>query len=219
MVSEAEVDGTRLTVTLNEEIDPCCKGRWRVRADGVFQSVPDAETTVAGNALTLTLGARGRCRPAGRLRLCRRRGRRAGRAGQPPRAVLHVHGRDQRHGAPEPVSAKVNGTKLTLAFDEPLDGGSVPAPGDFGVTAGGAPHGVAAGGGRHRRRERDAHPGIGGRGASGRSGWATARARPPLRDRGGNEVAGFSDQTVTNVRPPALPERAGDREDAHPALR
>ena len=45
------------------------------------------------------------------------------------------------------------------------------------------------------------------------------RGANPLRDRDGNEVAGFGDQAVTNVTAAGLPERAGDRDDAHPALR
>ncbi len=200
VLSEAEVDGTKLTVTLNEEIDPCCKGTWRVRADGVSRSVLNAATTVAGNTLTLTLGA-----PVA--------------AGQRVRVsyigddVRDVQGNrlapfstymdvTNNTASPEFVSAKVNGAKLTLAFDELLDAGSAPAPGDFHVTAGGAGHDVA---------------GVAIDGASvtltleSAVAWGESAVRVgytrganPLRDLGGNEVAGFTDRTVANVRPPAF---------------
>ena len=38
--------------------------------------------------------------------------------------------------------AAVNARTLVLTYDETLDGGSVPAPGDFGVTAAGSTVGV-----------------------------------------------------------------------------
>ena len=205
--SEAAVDGTRLTVTLNEEIDPCCKGTWRVRADGVPRTVQNDQTTVAGNALTLTLGARVAA------------GQRVGIAydgGGSAVAVRDVQGNrlapfstfmdvTNSTASPEFVRAEVNGAKLTLAFDEPLDAGSVPAPGDFDVTAGGAPHDVAADGvaidGAAVTLTLD--PAV----AWGESAVRVGYTRPasnPLRDRGGNEVASFGDEAVTNVRPPAF---------------
>ena len=44
------------------------------------------------------------------------------------------------------ASATVDGTTLTVTFNKNLDNGSVPAPGDFNVTVGGARRNVASGG-------------------------------------------------------------------------
>ncbi len=201
VLSEAEVDGTKLTVTLNEEIDPCCTGTWRVRADGVSLSVLNAATTVAGNTLTLTLGAP--VAAGQRVRVSYLGGGVRDVQGNRLASFSTYMEVTNITAPPEFVSAKVNGTKLTLAFDEPLDAGSAPAPGDFYVTAGGARRNVA---------------GVAIDGASvmltldsavawGESAVRVGYTRPasnPLRDRGGNEVASFPDQAVTNVRPPAF---------------
>ena len=196
--SSAEADGTKLTVTLNEEIDPCCKGNWRVGAGegSSLQSVPvrNAETRVAGNTLTLTLGA-----PVVA-------GQRVGIAydGGGAVAVRDLEGNrlapfsefrevTNISASPEFAGAEVNGTTLTLAFDEPLDAGSVPAPGDFHVTAGGARRHVASGGvaidGATVTLTLESAVAYGERAV--RVGYTPGAT--PLRDRGGNEVAIFPD--------------------------
>ena len=195
VLSEAEVDGTKLTVTLNEEIDPCCTGNWRVRADGVSRTVQGDPRTVAGNTLTLKLDE-----PV----VAGQRVRIAYDGGSSAVAVRDVQGNrlapfstfmdvTNNTASPEFVSAKVNGTTLTLAFDEPLDAGSVPAPGDFDVTAGGGPHDVAAGGvaidGATVTLTLDSAVAWGA--SAVRVGYTPGAT--PLRDRGGNEVAIFPD--------------------------
>ena len=113
-VASAEADGTRLTVTFNETIDPCCKGQWRVKTgEGSSEqtiTVRDAGTTVAGNALTPGPRHGGRRRPAGPAFLSRRqqRGRRAGPGGQYRRALLRIRG-DQRHGGAAAVRERRGG--------------------------------------------------------------------------------------------------------------
>ena len=208
--SSAVADGTKLTVTLNEEIDPRYKGNWRVGAGegSSLQSVPvrNAATTVAGNTLTLTLGA-----PVVA-------GQRVGIAydgGGSAVAVRDLEGNrlapfsefrevTNISAPPEFAGAEVNGTTLTLAFDEPLDGGSAPAPGDFHVTVGGARRHVAAGGvgieGAKVTLTLESAVAYGETAVTVRY----TRGANPLRDRGGNEVEGSSDWTVTNVRPPAF---------------
>ena len=53
--------------------------------------------------------------------------------------------------SPELVSAKCERATLTLAFDEPLDEGSAPAPGDFDVIRRRRPARRRRRGRRHRR--------------------------------------------------------------------
>ena len=100
---------------------------------------------------------------------------------------------------PEFSAAAVNGAALTVSFDEDLDTGSVPAPGDFHVTVGGSRRNVASGG-----------VAIAGAAVTLTLESAAVAAdtvkvrytRPsanPLRDIAGNEVATFADQPVINT--------------------
>ncbi len=149
-VASAEVDGTRLTVTLNEAIDPCCKGRWRVKAgEGSSEqtiAVTGVEAT-AGNSLTLALGTAVGAGQRVRIDYL---------GGSSAVAVRDLEGNtlapfsefevtNDTEG-PQFASAGVDGRTLTVTFDKTLDETSVPAPGDFHVTVGSARRNVAAGG-------------------------------------------------------------------------
>ena len=92
----------------------------------------------------------------------------------------------------------MDGTALTVTFDEALDEASVPAPGDFHVTVGTARRNVAAGG-------------VAIDGAAVTLTLASAvlhgdtvkvrytkPAANPLQDAAGNDVETFADQSVTN---------------------
>ena len=99
---------------------------------------------------------------------------------------------------PTVSSAEVDGTELTITFNENLDTGSVPAPGDFNVTVGGARRNVASGG-------------VAINGATVTLTLASAvtstdtvtlaytqPSANPLQDPAGNAVADFTGRTVTN---------------------
>ena len=101
-------------------------------------------------------------------------------------------------GAPSFSSAAINGTALTVTFNESLDTGSVPAPSDFHVTVGSARRNVASGG-----------VAIDGAAvtltlASAVISTDTVKVRytkpsaNPLQDTAGNDVETFADQSVTN---------------------
>ncbi len=207
-VASAEADGTRLTVNFSEAIDPCCKGTWRVTAGAGSSeqdiSVQDAGTTVAGNVLTLSLGTAVEARQRVRL---------AYDGGGSAVAVRDLEGNalatfsefdvTNVTAGPRFASAAVDRKTLTVTFDEALDAGSVPAPGDFHVTVGNARRNVAAGG-------------VAIDGATVTLTLASAAARAdrvrvrytkgtsPLRDPGGSEVASFTDRTVANAQPPSF---------------
>ena len=106
---------------------------------------------------------------------------------------------------PDFVSAAVNGSTLTVTFDESLDTTSVPDPDDFHVTVG------------SRRDVVDGGVAIAGdtvtltlESAVGPNDTVRVRyaaGTNPLRDTAGNAVATFGNQTVTNNSPePLLPE-------------
>ena len=98
------------------------------------------------------------------------------------------------------ASAAVNGTTLKLTYNEPLDSGSTPAPGDYAVLVNASPRAVSA-------------IGIGGSAvtltlASGVANGDTVTASyvvpasNPVQDLHGNDAAAFSGQPVTNSTPP-----------------
>ena len=100
--------------------------------------------------------------------------------------------------APALSAVVVNGTTLTLRFDEFLDVNSLPTSGDFVVTVGGSPRSVVSGG-----------VAIYGATVSLTLDSAVALADTvqvrytkganPLRDAAGNDVATFTDQFVANI--------------------
>ncbi|MDE0421476.1 MAG: hypothetical protein OXK76_11420, partial [Gammaproteobacteria bacterium] len=79
------------------------------------------------------------------------------------------------------ASATVSGSALTLRYDRPLDGGSVPAPGDFVVAAGSAAGGGGGPGGigRRARRRSGADADATGRRVGGRVRQLSARGDAP----------------------------------------
>lgn len=102
--------------------------------------------------------------------------------------------------APVLVASSVNGSRLALTYDEALDPASTPAPGDYAVVVAGLPRSVTA-------------VSISGSGVSLTlatpvvSGDAVTvsyaiPATAPVQDAAGNDAAGFSGQSVSNVTPP-----------------
>lgn len=98
------------------------------------------------------------------------------------------------------VSAAVNGTTLKLTYNEPLDSGSTPAPGDYAVLVNASARAVSA-------------IGIGGSAVTLTLASAVANgdtvtasyvvpASNPVQDLHGNDAAAFSGQPVTNSTPP-----------------
>ncbi len=104
---------------------------------------------------------------------------------------------------PELATATVDGTTLTLAYDEDLDGNSEPSPDAFSVTVGGtgrAVDGVSVSGSSVILT-------LGSAVASGATVTVsytapTDAAAPRIQDEAGNAAASFSDQDVENNTPP-----------------
>ena len=101
---------------------------------------------------------------------------------------------------PNLTAAAVNGATLRLTYDEALDTGSTPAPGDYAILVNGvarAVGAVAVGGSTATLTL--ASPVISGD-------LVTASyvvpARGPIQDLAGNDAASFSGQAVTNTTPP-----------------
>ncbi len=125
-----------------------------------------------------------------------------------PLAGHKVDGSRADSAAPAPAGATVDGTVLTLTFEEALDAGSVPAPGDFTVRV---PHLTAWG------ETLTLLPNVDAVTVSGRAAvltlWqpvrfgetaVTLEYRPgahPLRDPAGNAAPGFARLEVVNITP------------------
>ena len=102
-------------------------------------------------------------------------------------------------GPPNLVSAAVNGATLGLTYDEPLDGGSSPAPGDFAVLVGGSPRpvgSVAIGGPTVTLGL--ASPVVAGEVVTLSYSVPVSN---PIQDVAGNDAPGFSGQAVANGTP------------------
>ena len=99
---------------------------------------------------------------------------------------------------PQLTRATVNASRLVLTYDETLDAGSVPAPGDFVVTAAGSTAGVAG-------------VSVGGSAVTLTLATAVQAGQTvtldytpganPTQDRAGNDAAALSGQHVTNNTP------------------
>ena len=109
--------------------------------------------------------------------------------------------------APQPQSASVKHAVITIVFDEPLDGGSVPAIGQFAVTATDntvlplAAGGVSVAGSTVTLTL--AAPRPPGETVMGRVVY-TQPASGGLRDAANNRVVTFTSASVANVTPPSL---------------
>ena len=104
-------------------------------------------------------------------------------------------------GPPGVESAAVDGTTLTLTFDQTLDAGSVPAPGAYRVTVNGARRNVASGGvAIDGKTVTLTLASAVGHGEAVKLGYTRPSANP-LRDADGERVATFADFTVTNNTP------------------
>ena len=109
--------------------------------------------------------------------------------------------------APEVVSATANGSTLVLTYNEPLDAASIPAAGDFAVTAAGSPITV------NRVRVAGSTVTLTPATAVQAGQTVTLGYTPgatPIQDAAGNDAAGLSRRTVTNNTdtgppPPPLP--------------
>ena len=105
-------------------------------------------------------------------------------------------------------SATVNGATLKVVFDENLDTGSVPAPGDFDVQVAGSSRNVGSGG---VAIADDTVTLTLSSAASAGEIVTVAYAKPsanPLQDAAGNDVADFAAQAVTNNTPATTPAGA-----------
>ena len=120
-----------------------------------------------------------------------------------------------------PAGARVNASLLTISFDKPLDSASVPAEGDFTVTAAGGRRSVADGGVDIEGSTVGltlADPVVAGEAVT----VGYEKGANPLRDTNGNDVANFSGESVSNDTPEPEPTGAhrADRADrAHRADR
>jgi uncharacterized repeat protein (TIGR02059 family) len=98
------------------------------------------------------------------------------------------------------TSAVVSGPSLTLTYNEALDGGSVPAPGDYAVLVNGSPRSVSTVAIAGSAVTLTLASGV----ASGETVSAsyTVPVSNPVQDPSGNDAAGFSGQSVSNTTPP-----------------
>ena len=124
----------------------------------------------------------------------------------PVGASLDVRLADVDDVAPSLSSATVDGTALTLAFDEALDAGSAPGIGAFAVEVAGISRGVDAVEVAGSDTVLTLVSGV----SSGEIvtvGYTmpTGAGAGPLKDATGNPVAGFSGVAVTNATGPVLP--------------
>ena len=147
LFQSASVDGNTLTLTYSEALDATNRpvpGDFLVTAGGVQSTVTGV--AVAGNAVTLTLGTPAVNGQAVTVAYTDPSGL------NDPAAIQDLAGNDAltlgttavTNATPDttaPVfqSASVNGNTLTLTYSEVLDATNRPVPGNFLVTAGGAP--------------------------------------------------------------------------------
>ncbi|MGZ8527385.1 MAG: SwmB domain-containing protein [Candidatus Limnocylindrales bacterium] len=98
------------------------------------------------------------------------------------------------------TGAAVNGTTLSLTYNEPLDTGSRPAPGDYEILVNASLRAVSALGIGGAAVTLTLAPGV----ATGDTVTAsyTVPAANPVQDPAGNDAAAFSGQPVTNNTPP-----------------
>ena len=210
----AEVDGKRLTATFNEPLDRAsvpARGDFHVTVGSARRNVASGGVAIDGATVTLTLASAVSEDDSVKLRYTS--GANPLRdAGGAPVETFPDQAVTNTSEPPAFVGAEVNGKTLTLTFDETLDGTSVPAPGDFHVTAGTSRRNVAGGGvaidGATVRLTLASAVAYGETGVKVRY----TRDANPLRDLGGNAVASFSDRTVTNVRPPSFQRAQVDGE-------
>ncbi len=124
--------------------------------------------------------------------------------------MLAVHGSAKTADSTPPTfsSATVNGATLKVVFDEDLDTGSVPAPGDFDVQVAGSSRTVASSG--VAIADATVTLTLSSAAAAGEIVTVayTKPAANPLQDATGNDVADFTAQTVTNNTPATTPAGA-----------
>ena len=214
--ASATVDGATLRVTFDENLDtgfvPAASA-FRVTVNGARRPVASGGVAIEGATVRLTLTSAVRDTDTVKVRYAKpsRNGLRDAAGNE----VESFADRDVAGDETPPVfsSAAVDGATLTLTFNETLDTGSVPAPGDFHVTVGDARRNVAAGG--VSISGRDVTLTLASAVTHGDTVKAryTRPARNGLRDAAGNEVASCTDKAVTNEtpapdRPASVPENA-----------
>ncbi|MXX76198.1 MAG: hypothetical protein F4Y77_12475, partial [Holophagales bacterium] len=123
----------------------------------------------------------------------------------PTTVGIAVYGTPVDQTAPTFQSATVNGTALSVTFNENLDSGSRPVGSAFAVSGGRSGTGMATISGATVSVTLDS--------AVAGGGTVTVSYSPPdgskLRDAAGNFAPGFADQAVTNQPAPALPSGCG----------
>ena len=121
--------------------------------------------------------------------------------------MIRVKGTDNTVPALDDAEVNVNAaTQVQLEFDEALDSGSLPAVSAFSVTVDGSPRTIdsltldSAGTTVTLTVDPAIRPGDAVRVSY------TKPSRKPLQDEGGNDVASFTNQAVTNDLPPIVPD-------------
>ena len=209
-VSSATVDGDSLTITFDEALDggsAPAGSAFTVKGIGVDQS--PTGVSISGAVVRLTLGAGAvhghrvtvdyETPSSNPLRDA------AGNAAASFTGQVMNDTADQPE--PEVTGASVNGSTLTLTFDEALDTTAPPPASTFGVGGTAASTSVTAVGferGDATKLELTVSPAV----AHGDTGITVSYAKGanPLQDGEGNEVASFTRQPVTNDTPaPGVP--------------
>ena len=205
----AAANGASLVITFDEALDGAsipAPGDFAVTADG--STVTVTGVGVAGSAVTLTLATAVEANQAVTLAYAPGTNPIQDAAGNgaaplPAQTVTNNTGRADVT-PPTLTGATVNGSTLVLTYDEALDGASVPAAGDFAVTADGSTINVT---------------GVRVAGSTVTLTLATAveanqavaldytPGATPTQDVAGNDAAALSGQAVTNNtgRPPPPP--------------
>ena len=201
-VESAAVNGVTLTLTFHQDLDgdsvPAPGAFYVTVNNSARRNVASGGVAIDGATVTLRLATE--VAPDDTLMVAYTR---PGRNPLRNAAGFEVADFDERVtyvAGPAFQSAEANGATLTLTFDRDLDGDSVPAPGDFHVTAGSARRNVAS-------------DGVAIDGATVTLTLSTAvahgetvkvrytRGANPLRDPAGLEVASFGDMAVVNATP------------------
>ena len=202
MLTHATVNGTTLVLTYDEALEGAsvpAAGAFAVTAAG--SAVGVNLLSVGGSAVTLTLASAVQANQTVTLDYTPGRNPIRDAAGNNAAALS---GRSVTNNTPNQptdtrapllTDATVTASTLVLAYDETLDGGSVPAAGDFAVTAAGSAvtvNGVSAGGSAVTLTLANAVQ-------AGQT--VTLDHTPganPIQDAAGNDAAALSGQAVTN---------------------
>ena len=198
----AKLEGAKLTVTMSESLDENFvppKNHFELKVDEVLKPLAATNpVSVSGNTFTLTLASAPAASATVTVSLIIGSGGSGLRdlAWNPVRTAELDERPVTHYNVPVFQSAELaaDGATLTLTFDEALDSSSVPAPGAFTVTGGGAVKrvsSVSVSGSSVRLALASDPPG------STVTVSYAAPAANPLRDTARKNAASFSDEAVT----------------------